>query len=141
MSPALVASPLPTLLQAHYRVIIQRNTIKCIEISEIAPTSSCPFVIILFPLYATDPYFAMTTITHSPIIFTTRQEFLQGWRIISYKTNYTPSPLSCGICYGGRADRVCLETGAPPSAERRLRQDLLAGVYFRTPVFILAHCS
>jgi hypothetical protein len=55
----------------------------------------------------------------------------------SYKRINTPSPLSCSRCYGGWADRVYLETDTPPSAERRLRQGLLAGVYFRTPVFIL----
>ncbi|CEO88163.1 hypothetical protein SSCH_1520004 [Syntrophaceticus schinkii] len=36
--------------------------------------------------------------------------------------------------HGGRTDRVYLETGAPPSAERRLRRSLLAGVHFRTLV-------
>lgn len=40
------------------------------------------------------------------------------------------------VCYGGRTDRVYLETGAPPSAERRLRQKLsLAGVRFPHPGF------
>ena len=47
----------------------------------------------------------------------------------------TPSPLSCGNCYGRWTDRVYLETDMPPSAERRSWLGFTSRGAFRTPAF------